>query len=219
MVDFQKTTAFVTRLVESEIQLLVFQHPLAGIQVPAGSVEGGEDPGAGALRETEEETGLKCRMVAKFPPIKSDLGPRDGHLTRDCELLSDPDLASASSGLQIPRGWLVKVTNTKAGWVEVCHEKRNYNLPRAPVIDRVQGWVRATAVAHHVTRFFFHLVFEGTCPERWVKEADGHVFEPHWLPLSPTVELVQRQKEWLRSSYSKLLQSAQEVHQIAFKPE
>jgi 8-oxo-dGTP pyrophosphatase MutT (NUDIX family) len=42
-------------------RLLVFRHtdfPEAGIQVPGGSVEPGEDPAAAVLRETEEETGL-----------------------------------------------------------------------------------------------------------------------------------------------------------------
>lgn len=41
--------------------LLVFSHPdfpEAGIQVPAGTIEPGEDPEAAALREAFEETGL-----------------------------------------------------------------------------------------------------------------------------------------------------------------
>ena len=42
-------------------RLLVFRHtqfPEAGIQVPGGSVEPGEDLSAAALREAREETGL-----------------------------------------------------------------------------------------------------------------------------------------------------------------
>lgn len=42
-------------------RLLVFRHPHApeaGIQVPAGTVEEGEDPGTAVLREAAEETGL-----------------------------------------------------------------------------------------------------------------------------------------------------------------
>ncbi|HEX9494389.1 MAG TPA: NUDIX domain-containing protein [Candidatus Limnocylindria bacterium] len=41
-------------------RLLVFDHrdhPDAGVQVPAGTLHDGEDPAAGAVRETEEETG------------------------------------------------------------------------------------------------------------------------------------------------------------------
>ena len=39
----QKVTAFITRTVNETKELLVFQHPTAGIQLPAGTVELGED--------------------------------------------------------------------------------------------------------------------------------------------------------------------------------
>lgn len=42
-------------------RLLVFahtDHPEAGIQVPAGTIEAGEDPAVAAVREAEEETGF-----------------------------------------------------------------------------------------------------------------------------------------------------------------
>jgi 8-oxo-dGTP pyrophosphatase MutT (NUDIX family) len=41
-------------------------HPEAGIQVPAGSVEPGESPRAGAIREAEEETGLQDLRLIRF---------------------------------------------------------------------------------------------------------------------------------------------------------
>jgi 8-oxo-dGTP pyrophosphatase MutT (NUDIX family) len=48
--------------VERESDLLVFEHrdhPEAGRQIPAGGLEPGEPPEAGALREVFEETGLR----------------------------------------------------------------------------------------------------------------------------------------------------------------
>ncbi len=50
-------------------RLLVFEHvnaPEAGIQVPGGSLEDGEDPAAGVLREAYEETGLENLTLVGF---------------------------------------------------------------------------------------------------------------------------------------------------------
>jgi ADP-ribose pyrophosphatase YjhB (NUDIX family) len=52
----EKVTAFVTRTLNGRRELLLFQHPYAGIQIPAGTVEPGEAPEAAAIRETQEET-------------------------------------------------------------------------------------------------------------------------------------------------------------------
>ena len=45
----EKVTAFVTRMVNGRRELLLFQHPSAGIQIPAGTVEPAEAPEAGLL--------------------------------------------------------------------------------------------------------------------------------------------------------------------------
>lgn len=50
-------------------RLLVFSHPDfpdAGIQVPAGTLEVGEDPAAGVMREALEETGLRALRFDAF---------------------------------------------------------------------------------------------------------------------------------------------------------
>lgn len=36
----------------------MFEHPEAGVQLPKGGLEEGEDPAVGVLREIEEETGV-----------------------------------------------------------------------------------------------------------------------------------------------------------------
>ena len=61
--------AYVTK----DRRLLVFRHVDfdAGIQVPAGTLEPGESPRAGVLREAHEETGLDGLVVRRF------LGTRD----------------------------------------------------------------------------------------------------------------------------------------------
>lgn len=56
-----KAYAYIVREERSTVQLLVFEHvdfPEAGIQVPGGTIEPGEEFSLAALREAEEETGL-----------------------------------------------------------------------------------------------------------------------------------------------------------------
>lgn len=61
----RKAFAYITH----RDRLLVFTHPLspeAGIQVPAGTLEDGEEPEVGALREASEETGLSGLEIGAF---------------------------------------------------------------------------------------------------------------------------------------------------------
>lgn len=62
-------------------RLLVFRHldepwDESGLQVPAGTVEPGEEPESAAMREAYEETGLTgLRMVRKLGESEYDLSP------------------------------------------------------------------------------------------------------------------------------------------------
>jgi 2-phosphosulfolactate phosphatase len=65
----QKVLAYITRRRYGRIELLVFEQPdhPAGLQVPAGTLDQGEHPEWGALREAEEETGLRhLRIVHRL---------------------------------------------------------------------------------------------------------------------------------------------------------
>jgi 8-oxo-dGTP pyrophosphatase MutT (NUDIX family) len=73
-----KVYAYVT----NGARLLVSSHPLAleaGIQVPGGTVEPGEDPATAMLREAEEETGLTgLEIVDLLGETVYDLAPDGG---------------------------------------------------------------------------------------------------------------------------------------------
>ncbi len=65
-----KVLAYITRQRNGARQLLVFKHrdhPEAGVQVPAGTVEPGEPIEAALFREAHEESGLdSLRLVRKL---------------------------------------------------------------------------------------------------------------------------------------------------------
>lgn len=71
----RKAFAYIT----NRHRLLVFTHPdapEAGIQVPAGTLRDGEDPIAGAVREAEEETGLReLRVIGVIGGQRYDMRP------------------------------------------------------------------------------------------------------------------------------------------------
>ncbi len=60
----EKVVAYITK----GTHLLVFRHVHAdaGIQVPAGTLEAGEAPDEGVLREAHEETGLNQLEIRRF---------------------------------------------------------------------------------------------------------------------------------------------------------
>jgi 8-oxo-dGTP diphosphatase len=65
----RKGFAYVTHRDALGERLLIFSHPdapEAGLQVPASTLEDGENPADGALREAREESGLACLEMAGF---------------------------------------------------------------------------------------------------------------------------------------------------------
>ena len=70
-----KVTACITRLGANGPELCVFDHPKAGVQLPAGTLLPDEDVYAGALREAFEETGLDDLQ------LRSELAAQPGALS------------------------------------------------------------------------------------------------------------------------------------------
>jgi 8-oxo-dGTP pyrophosphatase MutT (NUDIX family) len=81
------TTEKVVCYVVNGPRLLVFTHldrPLtvAGVQVPAGTIESGESASEAAVRETFEETGMRVRVVRELGSSKYDMAPYRNEIAR-----------------------------------------------------------------------------------------------------------------------------------------
>lgn len=101
----EKVTAFVTQVVEGRCHLLVFRHPTAGLQLPAGTVEHGESAELAARREVAEETGLSSlQLVAFLRSTEHQLDPAHRIVVESSSLRCEPDDASALTGSSIRRG-------------------------------------------------------------------------------------------------------------------
>lgn len=56
-----KACLVVLRRISGELQILTFQHPIAGKQLVKGTMEQGETPEAASVRELWEEAGINLR--------------------------------------------------------------------------------------------------------------------------------------------------------------
>jgi 8-oxo-dGTP pyrophosphatase MutT (NUDIX family) len=60
-----KACPVVWRACARGLEVLAFEHPLAGLQLVKGSIEPGETPQAAALRELEEESGIAQAVAVR----------------------------------------------------------------------------------------------------------------------------------------------------------
>lgn len=168
---------------------------MAGLQLPAGTVEPGEQPVDAANREVDEETGVELTDSGII------LGETSQRLASDRAVLTD---TVKDSGRRFRRGHTVSVVNCERGdeLVEIREEIYNYNTTPPELMSSRRGAVPRTSVASTIRRTFV-LFVEPTASQkrRWTSHADGHEFEVFWTPLRPDVPLFERQKMWLQSQF------------------
>ncbi len=201
MNTLHKVAAFVTRGIKPDQQLLVIEHPNAGIQLPAGTVEVGEAPDTAVLREVSEETDVTdvtlVQKCAEFNQLSGD----QRVMLQTTQLRAKPEPEATRLNHTFRRGWYVRELGRQNGWVHLCYEERAFsgNVP-GEVILSWAGWVEDTAVTAKLSRHLYHLRPTRPLPDEWYADPGDHGLAPwrlFWLPLATAV-LVQEQHKWLR---------------------
>jgi 8-oxo-dGTP pyrophosphatase MutT (NUDIX family) len=192
----QKVTIFILRSTPEGRQVLLFEHPHAGIQVPAGTVEPGEEPLLAARREAREETGLELGDLTLLACRRVEL-PADTYVT--CETAtaySRPDPASFD-WVRLPRGITVSGLRREAGFIQVNYQEEDRVHDSQYISYQVTGWVHAEALARNIERYFFLSEYSGKTPSVWEQVANHHRFTLFWASLDHLPVIVPPQAAWL----------------------
>jgi 8-oxo-dGTP pyrophosphatase MutT (NUDIX family) len=207
----QKVTALITRVVDGQAEILLMEHPRAGIQLPAGTVELAESLETAVLRECAEETGLEqVALTGELGQIELELPEDERIVTRVTKLFNAPASdASSVGGFGLARGSSVRVLRTENGFAEVVSDPLDLSQEPPVRVDGVQGFVRLSLLTGRVERHLFHLTAVQETPDSWQSFSDGVAFRIFWQPLTPQPSLHPTQQPWLDQVYPQLKQAVE----------
>jgi 8-oxo-dGTP pyrophosphatase MutT (NUDIX family) len=193
----EKVTAFITRSTEEAFELLLFDHPHAGIQIPAGTVEPGETPEEAVLREAAEETGLPKLVLSQYLGMKEYPLPDDRRvIARNTRVYARPDRKSFDWAF-LRTGITVSLVRKEEGFCQIHYQEFDcLPNPRYTTLS-IMGWVPGETLADTIHRHFYHLVYTGASHARWTVTTDHHTFSLFWAPRKSLPDLIHPQNEWL----------------------
>ena len=205
----QKVTAFIIRERNSVKELLVFKHPTAGVQIPAGTVEKDEDIETAVKREVYEETGLQ------FVEIENYLGCFENELENNQRIISEttqvyikPNLTAMPYKRKLPKGLTVDYLSIQKDFTHISYIAYEYDEFYNPIrIDtNITGWIPNENLSAQKKRHFFLMSTQEETAEAWELKGDqGHIFKPYWTPLSPKPNIIPPQDKWLDFVYETIL--------------
>ncbi len=192
----EKVTAFVTRTTAEGLELLLLEHPFAGIQIPAGTVEE-ETPEEAVLREVAEETGIDSAAIRRYLGREERALPEGQRIiAAPTKVYARPDTTSFDWAY-LRRGIQVDLNRRERGFSQVTYEELD-RVPDAQFVTMsITGWVPDGVLADTHIRHFYHLEYDGPSKERWISFSDNHTFTLFWAPLSDLPAIIPPQDEWL----------------------
>ena len=206
-IPFEKVSSFITQKRNGVDSLLVFKHPNAGIQIPAGSVEIGEDIETAAIREAHEETGLKeLKSEQYLGCFENELDEQERIISETTDVYIKPDLNAITFKNKLTRGLTVEYHSTNNDFTHVTYFEYDQFPNPTYIAYNISGWVPNNTVNNQKKRHFFLLTTTDDTEDRWQLKSDmDHIFQPFWIPISPKPDIVYPQNRWLDFVYEKIL--------------
>jgi 8-oxo-dGTP pyrophosphatase MutT (NUDIX family) len=197
----EKATAFITRPSQDGYDLLLFKHPYAGVQIPAGTVEDDETPAEAVIREAAEETGLSpsAMSVCRYLGCSDEKLP-EGHriVVKRTRVYARPD-ATSFDWAYLRQGITVVLNGRRTdGFSQVMYEEFDQVPNSQYVTMSITGWVPDGVLTDTRRRHFFHVEFRGQSEESWTVYTDNHRFTLFWAPLTDLPQIIHPQNEWLK---------------------
>ncbi len=199
----EKVTAFVTRQRNGATELLLFKHPTAEFQIPAGTVEDGETPETAVIREVFEETGLRRVKIDKpLGCIENELEENERIVANITQVYTDPSLSSNVYKEELTKGLTVNYNSIHTDFTRVSYVEYDSASDPTRIRRNITGWVPSEKLSARKTRYFFRLTALEETAEEWeVKGDQDHIFTLFWAPISALPPLVPPHKRWLESVY------------------
>ena len=167
----QKVTAFITRERNGVKELLVFKHPTAGIQIPAGTVEKGEDIETAVKREVYEETGLQLVEIEVYLGcFENELEDNQRIIAETTQVYIEPNLTAIPYKRKLPKGLTVDYLSTQENFTHISYIEYEYDKFHKPIrIDtNITGWVPNENLSGQKKDIFF------LCPHKRKQRMRGN---------------------------------------------
>ena len=202
----QKITAFIVRERGGVKEVLVFKHPTAGVQIPAGTVEKGEDLETAVKREAYEETGLKLVEIEEYLGcIENELENNQKIIAKTTQVYIEPKLNAMPYQEKLTKGLTVDYHSTQEDFTLMSYIEYDKHPNPTCIRYNITGWVPNENLSAQKKRHFFHLSTQEKTEDAWELKSDmGHIFKPYWTSLSPKPDIIPPQNKWLDFVYEKI---------------
>ena len=151
----QKVTAFIVRERSGIKELLVFKHPTAGVQIPAGTVESGEDLETAVKREAYEETGLQFVEIENYLGcFENELEDSQRIIAETTQVYIEPDLNAMPYKEKLAKGMTVKYHSIQENFTHISYIEYDKHPNPTCICYNITGWVPNGNISERKTRHF-----------------------------------------------------------------